>query len=99
MATPTPSVSSPSATEYHRSAIRVIELVPGERVVWLVGDNFFDLTENETEWNGTEIHFDIARRNDTTELTFTHLELVPDDECFDVCSNAWGFYVNTSLRA
>jgi Activator of Hsp90 ATPase homolog 1-like protein len=82
----------------HRCTIRVTELVPGERVVWHVMDNFFAFTEDKTEWKGTEIRFDISRRGDKTELIFTHLGLVPDYECFDVCSNAWGFYVNTSLR-
>jgi uncharacterized protein YndB with AHSA1/START domain len=82
----------------HRCTIRVTELVPGERVVWHVVDNFFAFTDDKTEWQGTEIRFDIARKGDTTELIFTHLGLVPDYECFDVCSNAWGFYVNTSLR-
>ena len=24
--------------------------------------------------------------------------LVPEFECFDNCSNAWGFYINGSLR-
>jgi hypothetical protein len=82
----------------HRCTIRVTELVRGERVVWLVVDNFFDFTEDTTEWKGTEIRFDVARRGDKTELIFTHIGLVSDNECFDVCSNAWDFYLNTSLR-
>ena len=84
--------------DVHRCRIRVTELVPGERVVWRVVDNFFAFTEDKTEWIGTEIHFDIDRWDDKTELVFTHHGLVADYECFDVCSNAWGFYVNTSLR-
>jgi hypothetical protein len=84
--------------DMHQCTIRVSELVPAERVAWLVLDYFFDFTEDKTEWNDTEIRFEISRRNHTTELTFAHLGLVPDDEFCDVCSNAWGFYVNTSLR-
>ena len=30
---------------------------------------------------------------------FTHVGLVPEYECFDVCSNSWDFYLYTSLRA
>jgi len=82
----------------HRCTIRIAEHVSGERVVWHVMDNLFSFTEDKTEWKDTDIHFDIARRDDKTELTFAHLGLVPDYECFDICSNAWGFYVNTSLR-
>ncbi len=82
----------------HRCAIRVTELVPRERIVWCIVDNVLDFTEDKAEWNGTEIRFDVAPRGDNTELTFTRLGLVPDYECFGVCSNAWGFNVNTSLR-
>jgi Activator of Hsp90 ATPase homolog 1-like protein len=97
----TDSVDEEFAYRYkdvHRCTIRVTELVPGERVVWHVVDNFFDFTEDKTEWKGTEIRFDIARRGDKSEIIFTHLGLVPDYECFEVCSNSWDFYLNTSLR-
>jgi hypothetical protein len=33
-----------------------------------------------------------------TEVRFTHAGLVPEYECFDVCSNAWGFFIGDSLR-
>jgi hypothetical protein len=82
----------------HRCTIRVWELVPGARVVWIVVDNVFDFTEDETEWNDTEVRFDIVPRGDETEIRFSHIGLVPDYECFDVCSGAWDFYINTSLR-
>jgi len=32
-------------------------------------------------------------------IRFTHVGLVPEYECFDVCSNSWDFYLYTSLRA
>ena len=43
--------------------------------------------------------FDIFEKDGTTQLRFTHEGLVPAYECFDVCSNAWGSYVNGSLRS
>jgi hypothetical protein len=42
--------------------------------------------------------FEISKRGNKTEIRFTHQGLVPAYECFDVCSNAWGSYVNGSLR-
>jgi hypothetical protein len=42
--------------------------------------------------------FEISTRGNKTEIRFTHQGLVPAYECFDVCSNAWGSYVNGSLR-
>ena len=46
----------------------------------------------------TDIAFDLSPNGDRTEVRFTHLGLVPDFECFDNCSNAWGFYIKSSLR-
>lgn len=83
----------------HRCRIKVTELVPGARVAWHVLDNYFDFTEDKTEWLDTEIRFEIIARDAQTEVRFTHVGLVPSCECFDVCSNSWGYYLYTSLRA
>jgi hypothetical protein len=82
----------------HRSRLRVTELVPGERVVWRVVDNHMDFVEDQSEWIDTEIRFDLTAVDGGTELRFTHVGLGPADECYGVCSNAWGMYVNGSLR-
>ncbi len=86
-------------TVEHLATIRVEELVPGRRVVWRVLDNHFSFTDDQTEWQDTEIRFDITERDGATEVRFTHAGLVPAYECFDVCSDAWGFYVGNSLRS
>jgi len=83
----------------HRSSQKVVELVPGKRVVWLVTDADLSFTTDRQEWKGTQVVFDIAPRGGQTEVTFTHVGLAPEVECFESCSNAWGYYVNTSLRA
>ena len=83
----------------HRCRIKVTELVPGERVTWHVLDNYFDFTRDKSELNDTEIHFEITARDGQTEVRFTHVGLVPEYECFDVCSSSWDFYLSTSLRA
>ena len=82
----------------HYSKIRVTELVPGERVVWRVIEARMTFIADETEWNDTEIRFDIAERDGRTELRFTHVGLVPDVECYGACANAWTFYIGSSLR-
>jgi Activator of Hsp90 ATPase homolog 1-like protein len=84
--------------DVHRCTMRVAEMTSPTRVVWHVVDNQFNFTDNANEWKGTEIHFDITRVEAKTELRFTHLGLVPAYECFDVCSGAWDFYLQTSLR-
>jgi hypothetical protein len=84
--------------DVHRCRIRVTELVPGRKVAWLVLDNHFDFVQNQSEWKGTEIVFDIAEKDGGTEVVFTHSGLLPQFECYDVCSNAWGGYIGGSLR-
>lgn len=84
--------------DLHRCRIRVTEVVPDRKVGWLVLDNHFAFTSDKTEWIGTTVTFEIGEHDGGTEIRFTHEGLVPDYECFDVCVNAWGFYVNTSLR-
>ena len=84
--------------DIHQCQIRVTALIPEKRVSWLVVDNHFNFTEDKSEWKGTEILFDISQNRDKTEVRFTHVGLVPEYECFDVCSNSWDFYLHTSLR-
>src|SRR6266496_3483236 len=76
----------------HHSTQTITEFIPGKRVAWRVSDSYLDFVKDKTEWDGTDITFDIAPKDDKTEVRFTHVGLVPDYECFDNCSNAWGFY-------
>lgn len=84
--------------DVHTCKIRVEEAVPGERVVWRVLDNSFNFTTDQTEWKGTTIVFEISRDGAESELRFTHVGLVPEYECFEICSNAWSGYIHGSLR-
>jgi uncharacterized protein YndB with AHSA1/START domain len=84
--------------DIHYSKQEITEFVPGQRIVWHVLDGYLNFTEDKTEWTGTDITFDISPKDNQTEVRFTHLGLVPEFECFDNCSNAWGFYIKSSLR-
>jgi uncharacterized protein YndB with AHSA1/START domain len=83
----------------HFCKMRVTELVPGERVVWQVVENHMSFIEDQSEWKGTEIRFELTGKDGGTEVRFTHDGLVPSYECFDICRNAWTFYVGDSLRS
>jgi hypothetical protein len=85
--------------DVHSCKMKLTEVIPGKKIVWLVLDNYFNFTEDKSEWKGTKITFEISKNGDKTEICFTHLGLVPEYECFDVCSNAWGSYINGSLRS
>jgi hypothetical protein len=85
--------------DVHRCKMRLTDVVRGKRMVWLVLENHFGFTQDQTEWTGTEICFAISAKDGQTEVRFTHQGLVPEHECFEVCSKAWGFYINGSLRS
>jgi hypothetical protein len=51
--------------------------VPGKKVVWRVLQNEFNFIKDKTEWNGTDVIFDITKKGDKTEVCFTHAGLVP----------------------
>jgi len=84
--------------DVHRSQQKITEFVPGKRVVWQVLDSQLSFVKDQSEWTGTEIVFEISKKNGKTEVRFTHAGLVPEYECFDSCSNAWGTLVNGNLR-
>jgi hypothetical protein len=84
--------------DVHFSKQRITEFVPGKKVVWLVLDSYLSFAEDKAEWNGTKVAFEVFQTGDKTEIRFAHLGLVPEFECFDNCSSAWTFYINSSLR-
>ncbi|MEP7106459.1 MAG: SRPBCC domain-containing protein [Ferruginibacter sp.] len=81
----------------HRCKMKLTEVIPGKKVVWLVLDNYFKFTKDKSEWNGTKIIFEIAKQDNKTQICFTHLGLVPEYECYDICKNAWTRYIQGSL--
>src|SRR5687768_14284010 len=71
--------------DVHISKMKVIELIPNEKTVWLVLENHFNFTKDKTEWKGTKISFEIAQQENKTQIRFTHLGLVPQYECYEIC--------------
>ena len=92
-----------SYKKVHRTTQKITELVPGKKIVWHVTGSQLNFVRDTSEWDGTDIVFEIATKRDAsgdkTEIRFTHVGLVPTIECYDGCSGAWGFYVNESLRS
>jgi hypothetical protein len=85
--------------DIHRSTQKITELVPGKKVVWHVLDSYLKFVEDKTEWNGTDIVFDISQKDGKTEVRFTHVGLAPAIECFNKCSDAWSSIINGSLQS
>lgn len=84
--------------DVHRCKMRLAELVPEKRVAWVVTENYFDFVTDQDEWVGTRVIFDLAAKENGTQITFTHQGLAPQHECYDICANAWSGYITGSLR-
>lgn len=83
--------------DVHRSKQKIIEFVPGKKVVWHVINSRLSFRK-ENEWTGTDIVFDISQREGKTEVRFAHIGLVPAFQCYGDCSGAWGVLINQNLR-
>lgn len=84
--------------DIHQCKMKLIEVVPYKKVVWLVLDNYFKFTKDKSEWKGTEVIFEISQKDNKTTLRMTHQGLVPEYECFEICRDAWTSYIQNSMR-
>jgi hypothetical protein len=81
----------------HYTKQKMVELVPNQKVVWLVTESNLSFVDKTDEWTGTRISFEIAKENDKTKIIFSHIGLVPEFECYDSCAPAWTQYVQERL--
>jgi len=83
--------------EFHFSKQKVIEMIPDEKIVWLVTDSRINFVADKEEWKDTKIIFEIKEINNKTQVRFTHVGLVPTIECYGGCSGAWEKLMQESL--
>ncbi|MFP5041469.1 SRPBCC family protein [Parasediminibacterium sp. JCM 36343] len=83
--------------EVHFSKQKIEELIPYQKVEWLVTDSQLSFVNTKNEWTGTKIIFEITEINSKTQVRFIHLGLVPAIECYGGCSSAWGKLIQESL--
>lgn len=77
----------------HYSHQKLIELLPNQKIVWLVTESNLSYLKNPNEWAGTKFGFNIEKVENKTKITFTHEGLLPQIECYGGCSNAWTQYM------
>jgi len=77
---------------------QVTEAVPDSKVVWHVTNSYLPWLQDKTEWNDTDVVFEVSASHGETTVTLTHEGLVPEVECFEGCVQGWNRYFGESLR-
>ncbi len=85
--------------DVHLCKLKLIEIVPDEKLVYLVVDNEFNFVKDKTEWIHTKLIFEISKEGEKTKVKFTHEGLVRAYECYNVCHDAWTSYIQGSLQS
>jgi hypothetical protein len=76
---------------------KISELIPDKKIVWQVTDCYLPWLNDKTEWNGTSVEFEISSSGDETQVTMTHIGLVPEVECYGACEAGWNEHFKGSL--
>ena len=77
--------------------IKVEEDFINKKILWNVIDAEQTWLENRKEWVDTKIVWEIFPDKNGSQVTMTHLGLVPEFECYEKCSAAWDFLLKQSL--
>lgn len=77
--------------------MKVTHMIPEKTMTWFVKNCFWSFLNNKTEWNGTTIIWDITSNGILTQLSITHVGLIQEAECFEICKEGWGLYAGNSL--
>ncbi|WP_035056219.1 SRPBCC family protein [Andreprevotia chitinilytica] len=77
---------APDGSELGGFEMKVLELHPGERVLWQVVDG-------PAEWIGTKISWDLRQEDDYCLVHFKHLDWKEPVEFMHHCSTKWAIFL------
>lgn len=89
------SFTAAGGAHYNRQ--KLVELVPGKKIVWLVTESELSYIVDTDEWVGTQICFELFEEDKGTKIVFTHKGLTPEVECYGSCSVSWTDYLQQRL--
>ncbi len=75
----------------------ITELIPNQRIIWKVVDNYLPFIDNKTEWQDTEVVWEFKEQDGGVQIHMTHVGLTPESECFEVCNKGWNGHIKDSL--
>ncbi|HXB40027.1 MAG TPA: SRPBCC domain-containing protein [Bacteroidia bacterium] len=81
----------------HYSKQKLVEVIPGKKVVWLVTESKLSWLKNQEEWTNTKMVFEISAKSYSYLLHFTHEGLVPEKESYIRCSEGWNMVIKDWL--
>ena len=83
--------------DVHLCKIKLVEVIPNEKLVYHIVDNNFSFIQDKTEWVDTKLIFAITTVGEDTKIQFSHEGLNSTHECYNICADSWGGYVKKSL--
>ncbi|QAA80924.1 hypothetical protein EI546_03905 [Aequorivita sp. H23M31] len=80
--------------------MKVIELIPNEKVVWVCIDTLIDIPElkNKKEWKNTKIVLDLSEEKSNVKITLTHFGLTPEVACYQICKMGWESFLESLTK-
>jgi transposase InsO family protein len=82
----------------HYSKQRLVENIPGKKIVWLVTEGTLDwLEKDKSEWTNTKMVFELTPQGNKTLLHFTHEGLTPEKDCYSRCCEGWSTVIMRRL--
>lgn len=82
----------------HYSIQKLVEVTESKKIVWLVTKGQLHWLKNDQyEWTGTRMIFEITSQDGKSVLHFTHEGLTPAKESYERCSQGWNMVITDWL--
>ena len=76
---------------------KIAEVIPNEKITWLVTDCNLHWIKDKKEWKNTAISWTLSKKGDKTKVDFLHKGLTPHSECYESCKPGWTHHIKDSL--